>query len=339
MTPPSRRKAAETAATQLRRLLHLIPELADDAEHSIAEVAQLAGTTPKAVLADLNALVERYDLPAGWVDGVSIFVDGENVSVRSDHFLRPMRLTMPELCALELGLLMAGRESRVEERRTIDGALERLRGAIAKLPANDRHEGLRAVSVAGDDPGASLSTLRTAIRAGRKVRITYRAGGDEEARERVVCPYGVAFASGAWYLVGSCDGGDGLRFYRIDRMEHVKALDEPFEQPDALSIPELLRDGRAFGADGAGSMTVRYSPRVARWVAEREGLPLAADGSLTLEHPVADEEWAMRHVLQYGADAEVVAPEELRAALRQRLEEMGLQCPGVATPPGAVEPP
>jgi predicted DNA-binding transcriptional regulator YafY len=66
-------------------------------------------------------------------------------------------------------------------------------------------------------------------------------------------------------------------------------------------------------------MTVRYSPRVARWVAEREGLELAADGSLTMEHPVADEAWAVRHVLQYGPDAEVLVPETMRHLILERL--------------------
>lgn len=322
MNTPARRKAAETAATQLRRLLHLIPELADDAEHSIVDVARLAGTTPKAVLADLNALVERYDVPAGWVDSVSIFVDGENVCVRSNHFLRPMRLSMAELCALELGLVMAWRESRAEARRTIDGALDRLRAAIAKLPANDRQEGLRSASVAEQGAPGPLAIARAAVRASRKIRITYRAGGAEVARVRVVCPYGVALASGAWYVIGVSDGGEGLRFFRVDRMEGAEELPERFERPTNLSVAELLPEGRAFGSDDAAVMTVRYSPRVARWVAEREGLEPAADGSLTLEHPVADEEWALRHVLQYGADAEIVAPATLRASLLARLEAM-----------------
>jgi predicted DNA-binding transcriptional regulator YafY len=54
-------------------------------------------------------------------------------------------------------------------------------------------------------------------------------------------------------------------------------------------------------------------------VAEREGVRPAEDGSLTLEHPVADESWAVRHVLQYGPDAEVLAPDSIRTLLRERL--------------------
>ena len=77
-----------------------------------------------------------------------------------------------------------------------------------------------------------------------------------------------------------------------------------------------------------GSSASRSRPRVAcsaspsaiaRWIAEREGKPLAADGSLTVEHPLADPEWAVRHVLQYGPDAEVVEPESVRSELKVRL--------------------
>jgi predicted DNA-binding transcriptional regulator YafY len=64
---------------------------------------------------------------------------------------------------------------------------------------------------------------------------------------------------------------------------------------------------------------VRYSARIARWIAEREHVSLAPDGSLTLDHPLADTEWAVRHVLQYGPDAEVIAPVEVREQIRTRL--------------------
>ena len=40
-----------------------------------------------------------------------------------------------------------------------------------------------------------------------------------------------------------------------------------------------------------------------------------------MEHPLADWEWGMRHVLQYGRDAEVVEPAALRERLKARLDE------------------
>jgi predicted DNA-binding transcriptional regulator YafY len=66
-------------------------------------------------------------------------------------------------------------------------------------------------------------------------------------------------------------------------------------------------------------MTVRYSRRVARWIAEREGRELAPDGSLIVEHPLADAESGVRHVLQYGPEAEVIEPQSLREEIVRRL--------------------
>jgi predicted DNA-binding transcriptional regulator YafY len=66
-------------------------------------------------------------------------------------------------------------------------------------------------------------------------------------------------------------------------------------------------------------MNVRYSPRIARWLAEREVKELDADGGLTLEHPLADESWAIRHVLQYGPDAEILSPARLRRQIVAKL--------------------
>ena len=77
------------AAEQLKRILTLIPHLADGEEHPIEEVAALAGVDRRSLVADLTSVSERYDTPGGWVDGVSITVDPNNVSVRTSHFLRP----------------------------------------------------------------------------------------------------------------------------------------------------------------------------------------------------------------------------------------------------------
>ena len=87
-------------------------------------------------------------------------------------------------------------------------------------------------------------------------------------------------------------------------------------------IETILREGRAFQAPNPGTLRVRYSPRIARWIAEREGKQLEQDGSLTMEHPVADTDWAVRHLLQYGPEVDVLEPEEIRTELQRRLQHM-----------------
>ena len=46
---------------------------------------------------------------------------------------------------------------------------------------------------------------------------------------------------------------------------------------------------------------------------------MGADGSLTMEHPLLDVQWGVRHVLQYGPDAEVMEPAGVREEVARRL--------------------
>ena len=309
---------SETAAAQLRRILHLVPQLADGEAHAIDELARRLGVTRQVLFRDLVSVSDRFDEPGGFVAGVTLEWDDRELSAHTSHFLRPMRLTMRELCALELGLALLKRERAPDEAATIDRALVRLRDAITHLPANELLQGVQHADA--DAAGHEhLPTIRKAIEASTKLRIAYRGGAASESATRVVSPYRVLFAQGQWYTVAWCDRSEGLRFFRLDRVESVEPTADGFTMPADFSVDALVADHKVFRAEDAEPMTVRYSPRIARWIAEREEKSLDADGSLTLEHPVADVQWAVRHVLQYGRDAEVVAPERVRAAVRERL--------------------
>jgi len=312
-----------TAALQLRRILHLIPTLADDRAHPINEVAAQAGVDRPTLFQDLKSLAERFDDPGGFVEGVQIFLESEHVKIHSDHFLRPMRLTLPELCALELGLAMLRAERPPDETRAIDGARARLREVIAKLPGQDIQEQDFAASLGGTVDLEMLSLLRGAVRARQRVRFSYHKSGADAATMRVASPLAVVYAELSWYLVALADGAaNGLRFFRLDRMDGVAVTEDEFEPPEEFSMDAVLRERKMFAAEGAGTLTVRYSARVARWVAEREGVPVDADGTVTLGHPLADPHWALRHVLQYGPDAEVLEPEAIREAIAEGLNEV-----------------
>jgi len=311
---------ADTAAAQLRRILLLVPELATDEEHPIDALAGRLGTDRATLMHDLRSLTERFDDPAGYVDeGVALFIENERVSLTSSHFRRPMRLGTAELRALELGLSILECERPPEERAAIDRARRRIEGIVARLPADEAAAELRHAELGAFGVLEDLTTLREAVRARRKVRLAYRRSGADVATERVVAPYALVVASGAWYAVAFCDRSDGVRVFRLDRVEGAALLDEEYAVPDGFSLDDLVRDGRVFRAAEPRTMTVRYSARIARWIAEREGREADADGSLTVEHPVADDEWAVRHVLQYGPDAEVLRPDALRGLVADRL--------------------
>jgi len=310
---------ADDAVSQLARLLQMIPTIADGEEHTLAEVAEKAGVDRKTLQGDLRALSERLDDPGGFVESVRIYLGADRVSLESNAFLRPMRLTRQELCALELGLAMLARQRPPEEQAPIEHARGRLRVIIATLPTDWDPEQARYGELGTDADLRHLRALQLARQRRRKVRLAYRKAGAAKPEARTVCPYALAFASGRWYLVAQCEPREGIRIFRLDRVESLETLDQGFAVPASFTPDQYLTDRRAFYAEKPETLRVRYGPAIARWIAEREGKRPDGDGSVTIDHSLADAEWAVRHVLQYGPDAEVVEPAEVRKEIRRRL--------------------
>ena len=196
-------------------------------------------------------------------------------------------------------------------RQAIAGTARRRRAttAFASLGAAGDPEHLRRLREANRAPAPGAAHLS-------------QGAATRPASSRVLCPYAIVFTSGMWYVVANC-GDEGLRFFRLDRVEDVEVLEERYEPPQRL----LARGGDARTGGPSrrrtpASLRVRYSPEVARWIAEREGKAVEADGSLVMEHPLADTDWAVRHVLQYGPDAEVLEPAAVREEIVRRLTAM-----------------
>ena len=313
---------SEDATERLRRLLSVLPLFAEREEIALAEVERSSGVDVQVLIDDLAAITERGDEPGGFIASVDASIGPSRVAIRSEHFLRPLRLNVSELCALELGLAMLAATSAPDERRVIARARTRVRDAIVDIPAGEREAEMWhgvAPSAANDD---LLGRLRDALKNRRKVRMTYRKGVAEEASVRTVRGYGLIPANDTWYFVAHCETSDGVRFFRLDRVEAVHVMEDGYRLPSRETVEKLLGAGKPFHAEQTRALTVRYSPRIARWIAEREHMSLADDGSLTLEHPLADTDWAVRHVLQYGPDAEIIAPSDVREQIRSRLASL-----------------
>jgi len=327
VTVPRAQAARQTweprgAAAQFRRILLVIPQIADGEEHSLADVATRIGTDIATLQQDLHSLVARYDLPAGFIEGVRIYIGADSVSAQSNHLRRPMRLTVSELCALELGLAVLRGQRPPDEHAVLDRARKRLQAIIARLPDDPAPNALYNVSI-GEYGGVShMATVRAALRSRTKLTIGYRKSGAQTTDDRVVCPYALIAASGMLYLIAHCDRSASIRVFRLDRVQTADATSIPFTLPHDFSVDDVMRENRVFQGEECELMVVRYSARIARWIAEREGRVPSADGTLVLEHPLADREWGMRHVLQYAADAEVLAPPALRERLREQLTEL-----------------
>lgn len=173
---------------------------------------------------------------------------------------------------------------------------------------------------------AIFADLLAALGARREVAIRYRSLSSDRTTDRRVRPYHIFNHRGDWYMAAWDAARGELRDFALHRVRRVTDTTERYEIPKDF-------DSRAYCADafaiekGARPMevAVRFSPRQARWIRERRWHPTAQlqeqlDGGCVLRMKVSGLGEMRRWVLQFGEDAEVLAPLKLRrevaAALR-----------------------
>lgn len=176
----------------------------------------------------------------------------------------------------------------------------------------------------GADLGADadlLATLYVAVTERRMVDFAYRS------KSRRLAPHGIGHRSGHWYVVG-VDASGKERVFRADRIEDLQLGQEmnAFERTPGLTVSAAMANHPWETGEGAAlEVSVRFDESAAWWAERRLGRSGVRgrrndDGStevtLTVNHLDAFLGW----ILSFGAQAEVLGPDEVRRALIERVE-------------------
>lgn len=326
-----------TAPELLQQILELVPLGARPEGLAVDDAARLLETEPSQVLALLSILQRGMGaLSAGAGDQIQGGIEGgdgeggEGDRIRfftPGAFGRPPRLLTPEALALALGMrILAGQVGEPEREALLERArrLERELATTKAVEYAAEHGGRFAVDAADGGDDAIRSVLMEGCRSVVPMRIRYLKPRDEQPEERVVEPHRMVHAEGAWYLLAWCRTAGAGRAFRVDRVMEVEEDGSPPVGPSELD-PEGFVDlegGKVYRPDGHQTVVVRYSPVVARWIEEREAAERLPDGSCRVTHRVADPLWVVRHVLQYGPDAWVESPPEIRTLVEDTVRRM-----------------
>jgi predicted DNA-binding transcriptional regulator YafY len=176
-----------------------------------------------------------------------------------------------------------------------------------------------------------LTIVADAVWNERMIEIRYQRWGGEVTRK--LAPLGIVLKGGAWYLVASAEGQ--IRTYRTIRILTLESLNETFERPpdfDLASYWQEWGDGfqqRLYQQEAvvrfspAGIEIVSYlmEPYLERVVLGRV-VPSDPDGWFTVVLPVQSNRHALRALLPFGAEIEVLSPPELREMIRENAEAL-----------------
>jgi proteasome accessory factor C len=302
---------------RLPRLLSLVPYLQARPGIPIAEAAADFGISERQLRRDLE-LLWMCGLPGyGPGDLVDLSFAGDTVTVTEDAGMRrPLRLTTAEATALLVALRTLGEVPGVADTAAVRRATLKIERAVG-----DGGMAQVAIDPTREEEAATVA-VREALSAGLALRIRYYTAGRDAVSQRTIDPMRLLIVEGRGYLEAWCRRAEGVRLFRLDRVEDVEVLDEPAAPPPDAE-PTDLSEG-LFQPSAEHRSAVLLLEREALWVAEYypvDEVDELDDGRARVLLRYADPAWLVRLVLGLGGAARVLEPPELADAVGRRAHE------------------
>lgn len=241
-------------------------------------------------------------------------------------YLSSIRVTLAEALALYMAARRMSRHTRTNQPHIVS-ALEKL-AATLKQPMTERLVKAAAVIARQNPQPERVAVLETLARGWVehiKVRITHKVLGAKRAMTYTICPYLIEpslWSDGA-YVIGRSDVHGGLATFKIERIEYAGLTTEQFSPPEDFDEQELLRFawGIWYSDEDPVAIKLKFTRREAvTRLKESIWHPTQAitdndDGSCIWEAQVAEWQEMVPWVRGWGADVEVLEPQELRETL------------------------
>jgi predicted DNA-binding transcriptional regulator YafY len=239
-------------------------------------------------------------------------------------YRQPLALTKEEALALTYGLLGGGQQALGLDERDATRTLKKVtrvlpaatRDLIGALDGAVTFATPHSPNATGEAP-EYLDTLVQAIQARRRLKIVYRAQTGARS-EREVDPYQVVYRAGRWYLVGYCHLRADLRVFRLDHVQHARALDETFtpQAVDAVAAVERAIAQAPWRWEFAVLADAPVETLRSRMPATTATLHPRADGMTLLQGYADDLDILACTLAGLRCPLVILRPEELRGAFR-----------------------
>lgn len=300
-----------SVADRLPRLLALVPYLLARPGIAVAEAAQDFGVSEEQLRKDLE-LLWVCGLPGhGPGDLIDLSFDEDTIVVTYDAGIsRPLRLTADEALALMVALRTLADVPGLAGRDAVERALEKVEAASGGTSAS-------GVAVRVEAAERSLGIVQRALDEHKVLHLSYYSATRDASTERDVDPMRLLLVEGRSYLEAWCRRAEGVRLFRLDRVDDARILDEPAAPPPDAHPRDLVSGVFAPSAEHT-AVTLRLSGPD-RWVADYfacdEILELPG-GDLQVTVRVADTTWARQLALGSSVENTILAPEWLAAQVR-----------------------
>ena len=322
--PANRRKAMSGPATQVRRMLLLVPAAwkAGPKGLPLEKAVKVTGARSVKEIEDLVTSAGAFALgPSLPEDFVAVSIEEGRVVVD-----RALQLSTPPALSLREGaaLVAALRPFENDGGKAVAASLRKLRRGVPEPFRAQADRLARAMDFQVDPPGPWADSLGEAIDRRLEVAVEYRATGTGASGERTLEPRTVFHQDGHWYLAAWTVEKGEEHLFRLDRIVSVVIGSRYFGEHKGPPLARYKKKHLYFESGSERELKVRFTggaaePALESWI---DRATRNADGSVTVTARMNPGNYLYGWVLGYGGQAEIEAPPDIRAALAARVEEL-----------------
>lgn len=223
------------------RLFELIQILRDGHLHRGRDLAEKLKISLRTLYRDMDTLIAS-----------GIPVEGERglgYMMTAPITLPPLNLSLEELEALHLGLAVVGKATD----EAMQKAAESLAAKIDAVLPEDRSApasgwGFAVYPFKEAARGfMHMAPLRAAIRARRKVDITYQSLENQQTK-RTVRPLQMEYWGRVWTLTAWCETRTAFRVFRVDRISTLDVSFDSFDEDPGKTLADYFAQAEQPGA-------------------------------------------------------------------------------------------
>ena len=301
------------------RLFAIVLELQRHGKRRAEDLAKTFEVSKRTIYRDVQALAES---------GIPLLsLTGRGYSLMEGYFLPPVNFSSDEALMLLLGSDILRQHFDAQYQRAAETASSKIESI---LPAHlkDQVAYLRqnitlfAMKDMNEIKFRQLAQIRRAIIEQRVLQIHYtRRYVDSPQTVREIAPYSLASLEHDWYLMAYCYLREGLRVFRLSRIDKLDILPKRFERPQDFD-PNWIDSRRPHHV----TVKVWVSDDIIRWIHEQRPFSLvdekASESGWELTFYVRHEDELFHWLLGWGRQIKVLEPDSLRQKIIHEIEQM-----------------
>jgi predicted DNA-binding transcriptional regulator YafY len=174
------------------------------------------------------------------------------------------------------------------------------------------------------DKQGIIESVTDAIFRQQTCLVEYHSFHDDKVKGFKIDPLRFFERDGGLYLFVRATSYGHIRVLAVERINKLTITESTFSQPEDFDPDALLENAFSIVYDEPIDVKIHFSEEVARYIRERrwvkeQVITDQADGSIILELKTSGWLDVKKWILSFGAEAELLEPEELRHEIKEEL--------------------